>query len=237
MSNDERDRQLYKYPGTDVLRNKLDIRDQTALNQTERQFVGERIEQGAPKGDFDLAHLQAIHKHLFQDVYEWAGEIRKVDFHKTSWFLPHSRIEMGMADVHSRLKRDQYLSGRTRENFTKGAAEIIGDVNYVHPFREGNGRTQLLYLEQLSERAGHRIDLSRFDRDQWIQASIAANEKQYEPMRACIDKAIETPNRQKERPDIEKSRDHLDRYREQLNEQYRIDRHANRKPDRDRGGR
>ena len=150
----------------------------------------QRIEEGAPTGNFDLKHLQDIHRHLFQDVYEWAGEVRQVDFHKTDWFLPHSRIEMGMRDVHARLIKQDYLSGLPRPEFAARAGEIIGDVNYAHPFRDGNGRTQLLYLKQLGARAGHKVDLTRFDRDQWVEASIEANSGKYSLMGNCIERAL-----------------------------------------------
>lgn len=65
-----------------------------------------------------------------------------------------------MADIHRRLEAATYLHGLSRENFAAQAGQIIGDVNYVHPFREGNGRTQLHYLKQLAAQAGHAIDLT-----------------------------------------------------------------------------
>lgn len=105
--NEARDRALYKYPDSNTLRNKLDIRDARALADTEAEFALARIEQGVPTGDFDLKHLQDIHRHIFQDVYDWAGELRQVDFRKTDWFLPHSRIQMGIGDVHSRLVKQE----------------------------------------------------------------------------------------------------------------------------------
>lgn len=72
----------YVYPGTTILRNKLDIRDAATLDLAERRFTTIRARQGIPQGDFDLGHLKAIHHHLFQDVYEWAGKIRTVEISK-----------------------------------------------------------------------------------------------------------------------------------------------------------
>ena len=190
MSNAERDRTLYRYPGSSVLRNKLDIRDADAFDEAERMLVRQRLREGPPDGDFDLDHLRAIHRHLFQDVYEWAGELRQVDFRKTDWFHPYGRIEMGMADVHRRLLRQDFLRGLPADAFAEGAGVIIGDVNVCHPFREGNGRTQLVYLKQLGARAGHEIDLARLERDSWIEASIASIRAEYGKMAACIGEAI-----------------------------------------------
>ena len=197
MNNEERDQALYKYSNSDVLKNKLDIRDRDELNRVEALLVANRIEEGVPTGGFDLAHLQSIHQHLFQDVYEWAGELRQVDFHKGgNWFHPHDRLEMGMADVHSRLSGQNYLSGLSPDDFSREAAEYIGDVNRLHPFREGNGRTQMQYLKQLGAQAGHNVDLTRFEKESWIQASIEANRFETERMAACIATSITDNDRQ-----------------------------------------
>lgn len=202
MSGEELDERLYKYPGTDVLRNKLGIRDTVALDYAERRLARQRIEEGCPSGQFDLAHLQAIHRHLFQDIYEWAGEIREVPLRKgDSQFFPPSRIGMAMQDVHKRLVKQNYLHGLDRTAFAKEAGTIIGDINLVHPFREGNGRTQLQCLQQLGVKAGHIIRLSEIDPKQWIEASKHANRAtpDYELMRECIGRALEGRVRDQER--------------------------------------
>jgi len=197
MNNAERDQALYRYPDSNVLRNKLDIRDYDILQEAEKQLVQDRGLEGMPTGNFDLAHLQAIHKHLFQDVYEWAGEIRKTDIHKTHWFMPYGRIEMGMNDVHKRLSGQNFLRGLSANKFAQEAAEYIGDVNRIHPFREGNGRTQFQYLQQLGQQAGHSIDLTRFDRESWIKASIESHDFKCERMAECIARGMETTPHEK----------------------------------------
>ena len=188
--NEARDRALYKYPDSNTLRNKLYILDPDALEHAEAEFALLRIEQGVPTGNFDLKPHQDIHRHIFQDVYEWAGELRQVDFHKTDWFLPHGRIQMGMGDVHARLVKKEYLQGLSREEFAAEAGKIIGDVNHAHPFREGNGRTQLQYLKQLSERAGYAIDLTCIERESWINASIKSARGSDAELSRCILNAI-----------------------------------------------
>lgn len=72
----------YLYPGAGVLRNRLGLTDPDQLDRVERRLVTQRIIEGAPTGDFDVAHLRAIHRHLFQDVYAWAGELRTVEIAK-----------------------------------------------------------------------------------------------------------------------------------------------------------
>lgn len=135
----------YLYPGTTVLRNKLGLRDADALDRAERNLVRLRHREGVPRGEFDLRHLRAIHRHLFQDVYAWAGELRTVELAKgTTAFMPQRYVVSGMADVHRRLVGSGFLRGLDRDGFAREAGQIVGDVNHVHPFREGNGRTQAL---------------------------------------------------------------------------------------------
>lgn len=95
-----------------------------------------------------------------------------------------------MADVHRRIVAANFLKGLSARAFADKAGEIIGDINYVHPFREGNGRTQALYLEALARQAGHPIDLTRIVREGWIEASKAAHAGRYAPFADCIHAAL-----------------------------------------------
>lgn len=181
----------YVYPGTRILRNKLDIKDVAELDFAERRFSTIRARQGIPAGDFDLKHLKVIHRHLFRDIYEWAGEVRTVEISKgQSQFQFRQYIETGMADIHRRIVKSDFLRGLQRPEFAVEAGRIIGDVNYVHPFREGNGRTQLQYLKQLAERAGHPLDLTKIDAAGWLEASKEAHRARYDFMGEVIDRAL-----------------------------------------------
>ncbi|CAN7469078.1 Fic/DOC family protein [Neorhizobium tomejilense] len=181
----------YVYPGTGVLRNKLGLTDADKLDYHEREIATMRAREGIPPGDFDLKHLKAIHRHLFQDIYEWAGQIRTVEIFKgESQFQFRQYIETGMADVHRRIVKSDFLQELERSVFAAEVARIIGDVNYVHPFREGNGRTQLQYLKQLSERAGHPLDLTKIDAAGWLEASKEAHRARYDLMGQVIDDAL-----------------------------------------------
>lgn len=179
MSDDD----PYTDPKTGVLKNKLGLSDAAELDRHERRIVTQRIREGVPAGQFDLAHLKAIHRHMFQDVYEWAGETRTVEINKGgNQFQFRNYIETGMADVLGRLKAKNFLRDLSPAAFAKEAGAIMGDVNYVHPFREGNGRTQLQYLKQLAGHAGHALDLEKLKGPAWIEASRAANNADYGPM-------------------------------------------------------
>jgi cell filamentation protein len=186
---------VYCYPPDYiVLKNKLDLRDAAQLDYVEREFVTPRTIQGIPSGDFDLTHLRAVHRHLFQDVCDWAGDVRTVEIAKGgSQFQFRRYIATGMADVHRRLVATDYLRRLAPIDFAARAGEIIGDVNSIHPFREGNGRTQMLYLDQLAARAGHRLELRSIVREEWMVACIEAPRGQYAALGACIRKARIVP--------------------------------------------
>jgi cell filamentation protein len=181
----------YLYPGTSVLRNLLGTSDPDFLDKQERALVALRMQRNVPRGAFDLKHLRAIHRHLFQDVYDWAGELRTVEISKgRQQFQFRKFIETGMADVYGRLARSRFLKGRTAAAFAGEAAVIVGDINYIHPFREGNGRTQLQYLKQLAQEAGHPLDLTQIKGPDWIAASVASHAAEYQPMAQVIAGAL-----------------------------------------------
>src|SRR5260370_42564722 len=109
------------------------------------------------------------------------GEVSKGDqeFHFRKY------IPTGMADVHNRLVGARFLKGLSSAQFAEQAAVIVGDINYIHPFREGNGRTQLQYLKQLAQRAGHRLDLAHIPASRGIQSSISSHSSDYAPTAAA----------------------------------------------------
>ena len=183
----------YCYPlDYKVLKNKLGLRDAAELDRAERRLVVQRALEGIPTGNFDLKHLKAIHRHLFQDVYEWAGQTRTVEIAKGgSQFQFVRYIETGMADVYRRVTTDGVLKADTPDRFARLASEIIGDVNYVHPFRDGNGRAQLYYLKQLAAQAGYQLNLMGLMPMEWRNASRAAHRGNYEPLEHAIRLALE----------------------------------------------
>lgn len=206
-------------PDHKVLRNKFGISNQENLDTVERELSTSRIRQGCPKGDFDLKHLQSIHHHLFQDTYEWAGEVRTLEISKGgSHFMPRRFIENGMSDIHSRIVSANYLQGTSPPEFSEQAGELIGDLNHVHPFREGNGRTQMQFLKQLSENAGHEIDLRKIDKDQWIDASISSNRGDHSKMQDCIQGALKQNSLERDGVDDAQLRPQIsaERYKETL---------------------
>jgi cell filamentation protein len=95
-----------------------------------------------------------------------------------------------MADVHRRIERARFLRGLSAADFAAQVAVIVGDINHIHPFREGNGRTQLQYLKQFAAHAGHPLDLARIAGERWIAASISSHAADYGPMAEVIAGAL-----------------------------------------------
>ena len=139
------DRDCCDPPDYTVLRSRLDARDALALEAAERELVAQHLLEPMPAGDFDLDHLKTIRRHLSQDVYAWAGEFRTVEVAQGgNQFQPRRYIEAGMANVHRHIVAAGCFQGSGRDGFAKGVGPpLLGDVNHVHPFREGNGRAQL----------------------------------------------------------------------------------------------
>ena len=138
----------YTYPNTNVLINKFNIMDYDKLHEMERKIstlAGSQINEKGIKGNFDLKHLQAIHKALFSDIYNWAGEIRSIDIAKSNLFCRAQFINSYAESVFGELKEDKYLVGMNKERAIRKLASYMGDINALHPFREGNGRTETFY--------------------------------------------------------------------------------------------
>jgi cell filamentation protein len=186
----------YTYPNTDTVKNKLLARSHVQLEKREAALVAARATEirfgFGPEGRFDAAHLKAIHGHLFQDVYEWAGHTRDEQVRlsdgtvATEPFLSKPRgkafalgplIPDALDGIAAALREAGYLRGLSRDEFAARAADVMADLNAVHPFREGNGRTQRSFSTQLAKAAGHPLNFSIITRERMTQASIAAHEQ------------------------------------------------------------
>jgi len=165
----------YCYPGTTVLKNLANIRDQATLQAFEDDMASQRAEEPSPLGRLSASHYKAIHHHLFQDVYPWAGKLRTVRISKGgSMFCYPENIAGEMQRLFGNLQRERFLAGLTTETFAAKASHFLAELNAIHPFREGNGRTQLAYLTLLAEKAGHPIDLERLNPEDILRAVIAS---------------------------------------------------------------
>lgn len=165
----------YEYPNG-VLRNLLGITDAEALNRVEATYAAIRaaeLFEHPISGRFDFDHLCAIHRSIFQDIYEWAGEPRQVDIIKGSSRFAHFRfIESSAKTIFDTLAAEQYLRGLPGEEFAARAAYHLGELNALHPFREGNGRAQRMFLSALARSAGFDLAWERISAEEMTEASI-----------------------------------------------------------------
>jgi cell filamentation protein len=165
----------YCYPNTTVLKNLRNLRSQKALDRFETVMTMWRGTQPTPKGRLSVRHYQALHQHLFQDVYAWAGKFRTVRISKGgSTFCYPEHIPGEMRRLFGALRDDRHLKGMEGAEFGRKAAHFLAELNAIHPFREGNGRTQLAFLAMLAENAGHPIDLDRMNPEEILTATIAS---------------------------------------------------------------
>ena len=185
------------YPGTNVLRNKLDIHDLEELLRVEKEMSMARyfdLSTQGVTGDFSMGHLCAIHRYLFQDVYEWAGELRWEDISKGTFrFCPVMYMEKTFGDIHRWLEANHFLVGiEDREVMAAKLAYVLGEINVIHPFREGNGRSQRMYMEQLCKNNGNfEINFSKASNDEMLEASMYAAVCEYEKMTELIARCLQ----------------------------------------------
>ncbi|WP_343929741.1 Fic/DOC family protein [Tsukamurella strandjordii] len=181
--NEERFAALF-YPGTQVLRNVPGLHDNAELARFEAGAVISRAveldeDRGIVPRTHDLQQLAAIHHHLFQDVYPWAGDIRDVNMQKGGKpFAHYANISMYMDAVAYDLRESPELRSFRKETFVDKAAEVFSYVNQAHPFREGNGRATRLFMESVVEdiSPAWAIDLrqARVEQAQWNESSHAS---------------------------------------------------------------
>ena len=165
----------YLYPGTNVLKNLRGLTDPKQLARFEARRTHRRIAElidTLMPGRFDIAHLKAIHRYIFQDVYEWAGQFRTVNISKGGHLFGLADfLESSLQQVLLKLAAENHLVGLDIDAFAGRAAYFLGELNAAHPFREGNGRTQREFLRELGLKAGHYIDWRAVTAQEMIEAS------------------------------------------------------------------
>lgn len=159
------------YPGGSVLRNKLDIIQQADLDEAETALVISRATEKWPSGQLNYDHYKSLHHHLFQDVYDWAGQSRLIRTGKDgNWFCYPEYIDVHMERIFSDLEEHDNLWGLSPIEFARQTAHFLAEINAVHPFREGNGRVQMAFLQLLCSNAGYVFNDDVLDQESVIQA-------------------------------------------------------------------
>ena len=169
----------YLYPGTNVLKNLRGLTDPQLLERFEARRthwrIAELIDTPVP-GRFDLAHFKAIHRHIFQDVFEWAGQFRTVNLSKGGHIFGLARfLEPALQQTLNKLAAEKHLADLDAGAFAGRAAYFLGELNAGHPFREGNGRTQREFMREVALKAGHYLDWRATTPEEMIEASRSSH--------------------------------------------------------------
>ena len=164
------------YPCTSVLINKFDLRSQQELDRVEAVLVTAKAAQWEESplcSTFDFEHYKAIHRHLFCDLYEWAGVPRSINISKKgTQFCPADEIPRVSSAIFRRLAEQNFFQSLSFDDFVDAFVDFYIRTNELHPFREGNGRTQRVFLAQLAQHAGYQLDFSCIDPDELMVATI-----------------------------------------------------------------
>ena len=167
----------YFYDGTKILKNKLDIHNKELLIESERKLSSLRISEliNSPiQGNFDFEHLKKIHYYIFQDLYDWAGDTRRSELAKKDLFCLYDKIDIYAKEIFDNLKKEKYFIEYDNEIKIKKLVDLFSNINALHPFREGNGRTQRQFIEDLAKINGLELDLTRISQVDMIEASHQA---------------------------------------------------------------
>ena len=160
----------YFYPGTNVLKNKLGITNAEELQQAEADITFKKLTElylNPIEGNFDAEHYREIHRYLFDDIYDFAGELRNVDMRKDFYFVTNSELENSLNIVLEEMHRD-FLKCHSYQDYVIFLAEFYYDILTVHPFREGNGRTTREFLREFVDKyiKDYKLKWSKMDKEQ-----------------------------------------------------------------------
>jgi len=184
----------YCYPNSKVLKNKLNILDTVQLENAERKITSlrtmEAIQKGI-RGKFDFNHLKRIHKFLFGDIYSWAGKVRLVNISKGNQFCKVEFIEQQMDEIFEKLKSENYLKDiKEEKELVSRLAYYFGEINAIHPFREGNGRSQRVFMQLLCSVLGYELDFMKITEKEMLEASDRSFKLEYVLLEEILSRAI-----------------------------------------------
>lgn len=153
------------YEGTTCLINKFGIRDEQQFAAVEADITmlkAAALEEKPIEGSFDFEHYRAIHRYLFEDLYDWAGEIPSIDMSKKGTnFVRTAEINDIAQRCFARLKKENFFIGLPHDEFAYSVVDFYCSTNMLHPFREGNGRTSANIYFTARSSCRVRIELFR----------------------------------------------------------------------------
>ncbi len=167
---------IYCYPGSNVLKNKLNVRDNALLKTAEEEITlikQMELLKNPIRGNFSKAHLMNIHRFIFEDIYTFAGKIRREQISKADkMFYPPNLINRELDRVFSKIKEKNMLRETDEEKIFDNLAYVMAELNIIHPFREGNGRTIREFIRLMAKRMGYNLNWGNVDKEELLDASI-----------------------------------------------------------------
>ena len=167
---------IYCYPGSDVLKNKLNIRDNKLLKTAEEEITlikQMELLKNPIKGNFSKSQLMNIHKFIFEDIYPFAGKIRREQISKAdTMFYPPNLIDRELDKVFTKMKEKNMLRETDKEKVFDNLAYMMAELNIIHPFREGNGRSIREFIRLMAKRMGYDLNWGNADKEELLEASI-----------------------------------------------------------------
>lgn len=167
---------MYCYEDSNTLINRLEIQDAKKLQAYEAKVTAVKLlslRQKGITGNFDVDHLTNIHMYLFEDIYPFAGKFRKENIAKGEFrFAEWEYIDEELSKLLNNLKKEEYLQGVTKEGLAERLAYYNSELNVLHPFREGNGRTIREFIRQLALKNGYALNLKKVSPKRTLYASI-----------------------------------------------------------------
>lgn len=169
---------IYCYRDSSVLKNRFGLRDPVKLKEVETDLSTIRqkdLLEHPILGRFSVNHLCRIHQYLFGDIYPFAGHFRREDIMKgTTRFLAHGEIKPKLSNLLTQLRQESCLSGLPFGEMADRSAYYMAELNYIHPFREGNGRTAREFMRQLFDRLGYEVSWNAVDTERMLLAMEAS---------------------------------------------------------------
>lgn len=185
----------YCYQNSNTLINKLEIKDQATLQKYEARITAAKLlalRQKGITGTFDKNHFINIHKYIFEDIYPFAGKFRTENIAKGYFrFAEWEYIEEELDKLLLKLKNENYLKEKSKEELAKALSYYMSELNVLHPFREGNGRTIREFIRQLALKNDYILNLKKVEPQEMLNASIKSiveTEELENIIKKCLEK-------------------------------------------------
>lgn len=193
INYDANDRKYCYRENPGVLKNKLHIRNLDELHQAEREVTSINLTTfilNPVSGNFDFRHLKKIHYAIFSEIYDFAGEVRELDISKnTTSFCGYRYIEDQASLIFRKLNNEKFEKMYEEEFFSK-IAEYMGELNALHPFREGNGRAMREFFRLFCLNHDYELNYSNFYKEDVLSADISAFNCRYTPLIMLFKKGV-----------------------------------------------